>query len=145
MMRLLTTCGDRTMDVELKCFNMASTEHEKKSRTKGHVMRKSAYVLHCKVLQTNLHQVHNKYIIEHLFVKTTNYVFFCTERVVHVGKGHGLSGGVFIFFSTAASKIHPAHVVSVIYPVGGVNDRPVLHDCISTRWTTFPLLQIFGH
>jgi len=30
-------------------------------------------------------------------------------------------GGVLVFFSTAASKIHPAHVVSVIYPVCGIN------------------------
>lgn len=38
-------------------------------------------------------------------------------------------GGVFVFFSTAASKIHPAHVVSVIYPVCRINALyPVSHN-----------------
>lgn len=52
---------------------------------------------------------------------------------------------ILIFFSTAASKIHPAHVVSVIYPVSRINALyPVSHNWESSSGTFSGLLQILG-
>lgn len=87
-------------------------------------------VFHCLVLQTNLQQVHNKYMFKTLICKDNKLIYFlCTENGVCF-KGKGFLRRVFIFFSTTAAKIHPAHVISVIYPVGGINDGSVWQNSI---------------
>lgn len=54
-------------------------------------------------------------------------------------------GGVLIFFSTAASKIHPAHVVSVIYPVRRIDTLyPVSRNWESSSGTFSGLLKVLG-
>lgn len=59
-----------------------------------------------------------------LSVQTWECDFFFSVAIVCCSLG-----GVLVFFSTAASKIHPAHVVSVIYPVRRINALyPVSHN-----------------
>lgn len=61
-----------------------------------------------------------------LFLYRHEGVIFPSFPVAVVG---GSLGRVLVFLSAAAPKIHPAHVVSVIYPVRRVNALyPVPHN-----------------